>query len=88
MVVRGFEQKEGQDYFEIFSPVARHVSIRFILNIAASENMKIISFDVKTAFLHGDLKETIFMNQPEGFEDGTGRICLLTKSLYGLKQYP
>lgn len=88
LVVRGFEQKEGKDYFEVFSPVARLMSIRLILSIAASEGMKIMTFDVKTAFLHGKLDERIFMYQPEGFNDKSGRICELKKSLYGLKQAP
>lgn len=85
-VARGFQQREDQDYFEIFSPVARHVSIRLLLSIAASEKMSVIIFDVKTAFLHGKLKKTIYMNQTEGFDDKTGRVCLLNKSIYGLKQ--
>lgn len=88
LVVRGFEQEEGIDYSETFSPVARHVSIRLILSFAASNRMKLITFDVKTAFLYGDLKEEIYMYQPEGFNDKTGRICKLNKSLYGLKQAP
>lgn len=88
LVARGFEQKEGIDYSETFSPVARHVSVRLIFSIAASNKMKLMIFDVKTAFLHGELKETIYMHQPEGFDDGTGRVCKLNKSIYGLKQAP
>lgn len=88
LVVRGFEQEKGIDYSETFSPVARHVSIRLILSLAASNRMKLITFDVKTAFLHGDLREEIYMYQPEGFNDKTGRVCKLNKSLYGLKQAP
>lgn len=88
LVARGFEQIEGIDYSETFSPVARHVSVRLILSLAASNKMKLMTFDVKTAFLHGDLKEDIFMYQPEGFDDKTGRVCKLNKSLYGLKQAP
>lgn len=88
LVVRGFEQKEGIDYFEVFSPVARHMSIRLILSIAASENLNIVTFDVKSAFLHGHLDEVIYMYQPEGFDDKSGQVCLLKKSLYGLKQAP
>jgi Reverse transcriptase (RNA-dependent DNA polymerase)./Integrase core domain. len=88
LVVRGFEQEEGVNYSETFSPVARHASIRLILSLAASNRMSLITFDVKTAFLHGNLKETIYMYQPEGFDDKSGRFCKLMKSLYGLKQAP
>ena len=75
--------KKERDYFEIFSPVARHVSIRLILSIAASAGMKIMTSDVRTAFLHGELDEKIFMYQPEKFSDNSGRICELKKNLYG-----
>lgn len=88
LVARGFEQKEGVDYTETFSPVARHASIRLLLSHAASEKMKLVSFDVKTAFLYGNLEQDIYMNQPEGFDDGSGKVCKLNKSLYGLKQAP
>lgn len=88
LVARGFEQKEGVDYAETFSPVARHASIRLLLSHAASEKMKLVSFDVKTAFLYGNLEQVIYMNQPEGFDDGSGKVCKLDKSLYGLKQAP
>ena len=64
------------------------MSIRLILSIAASENIKVMKFDVKTAFLHGEFREEIYMYQPEGFDDKSGRICKLQKSLYGLKQAP
>ncbi|XP_024872522.1 uncharacterized protein LOC112455059 [Temnothorax curvispinosus] len=74
LVARGFEQKEGIDYSETFNPVAHHVSIRLIFSLAASDKMKLMTFDIKTAFLYGNLKEEIFMHQPEGFNDGTGRI--------------
>ncbi|KAK9692912.1 Reverse transcriptase (RNA-dependent DNA polymerase) [Popillia japonica] len=63
-----------------FSPVARHVSIRLILSFAASNSMKLTAFDVKTVFLYGDLKEKIYMYQPEGYNDNTGRVCKLNKS--------
>lgn len=88
LVARGFEQKEGIDYNDTFSPVVRYVSIRLILSFAASSNMKLMTFDVKTAFLYGDLQEEIFMYQPEGFQNGTSDVCKLNKSLYGLKQAP
>lgn len=88
LVARGFEQKEGIDYSETFSPVARHESIRLLLSHAASEKMDLVPFDVKTAFLHGELDKELYMKQPEGFDDGTERVLRLKKSLYGLKQAP
>lgn len=60
LVARGFEQKEGVDYSEIFSPVVHDVSIRLILSLAASNRMKLMTFEVKTAFLHGNLKEDLY----------------------------
>lgn len=88
LVVRGFEQKEGIDYDEIFSPVANFTSIRTLFCIAAAKGMKIAKFDVKTAFLYGKVKEELFMEIPEGFEKVKGKICKLLKSIYGLKQAP
>lgn len=88
LVARGFEQREGIDYGETFSPVARYASIRLILSHAASEKWKVISFDVKTAFLYGKLERALYMNQPQGFDDGSGLVCQLFKAIYGLKQAP
>lgn len=88
LVARGFEQEAGIDYTETFSPVARHTSIRLLLSHAATEKMKVVTFDVKTAFLHGDLEEELYMHQPRGFDDGSEKVCRLRKSLYGLKQAP
>lgn len=86
LVARGFTQEYGVNYFETFSPVVRFTSNRTILAIAAQKRMEIKQFDVKMAFLNGDLAETVYMQQPTGFEDGTKQICKLQKSLYGLKQ--
>lgn len=86
LVVRGFSQEYGIDYHETFSPVVKFTSIRTILAIAAAEQMVLKSFDVKTAFLYGELDEDIFMSQPEGYDDNSGKVCKLLKSLYGLKQ--
>lgn len=87
IVVKGYLQKPGLDYGEIFSPVARYDSIRSLLAIATQYNMHLKQFDVKTAFLHGELKETVYMHQPEGFQDGNNQVCKLIKSLYALKQF-
>lgn len=86
LVARGFSQEYGFDYLETFSPVVRFTSIRTILAVAAQRKMCLKQFDVKTAFLNGDLKEEIYMQQPMGFSDGTEKVCKLQRSLYGLKQ--
>lgn len=79
VVARGFEQEEGFN---------RQVSIRLILSLAASNNMKLMTFDVKTAFLYGTLKEELYMNELEGFEDGTKTECVGCTSLYEYKKKP
>jgi len=88
LVARGFTQRAGVDYDETFSSVARFDTIRSVLSVAATERMFVSQFDVKTAFLYGTLDEDIYMRQPEGFSDGTDRVCKLQRSLYGLKQSP
>ncbi|GJV40323.1 retrotransposon protein, putative, ty1-copia subclass [Tanacetum coccineum] len=89
LVARGFTQRAGIDYNEVFSSVVRHTSIRVILSLTACEDYELEQLDVKMAFLHGNLEETIYMRQPPGFEEGTGnKVCLLKKSLYDLKQSP
>lgn len=90
LVVKGFGQKKGIDFEEIFSPVVKMSSIRVVLGLAASMNLEIEQLDVKTAFLHGDLEEEIYMEQPEGFtaKGKENLVCRLKKSLYGLKQAP
>lgn len=87
LVARGFTQRYGIDYEETFAPVVRHSTLRTLFAIGVEFDMDIEHIDVSTAFLNGDLKETIYMEQPVGFEvDGTNKVCLLKKSLYGLKQ--
>ena len=90
LVVKGFQQKEGVDYTEIFSPVVKMVTIRTVLGLVAQEDLHLQQMDVKTAFLHGDLDEEIYMKQPEGFEikGKESLVCKLKRSLYGLKQAP
>ena len=62
--MKGFEQREGIDFNEVFSPVVRHTSIRVMLAIVALFDLELEQLDVKTAFLHGDLDEEIYMTQP------------------------
>lgn len=88
LVAKGFAQKSGVDYFETFSPVARYDSIRAMLAVTAFNRMYLKQFDVKTAFLYGDLEEEIYINQPPGFTDNTNKVLKLKKGLYGLKQAP
>ncbi|CAA7029216.1 unnamed protein product [Microthlaspi erraticum] len=90
LVARGFSQKEGIDYQEVFSPVVKHVSIRVLLTLVVNLDLELEQMDVKTAFLHGNLEEDLYMYQPEGYVDEKQRdkVCLLKKSLYGLKQSP
>lgn len=90
LVVKGCNQRKGFDFDEIFSPVVKMTSIRTVLSLTASLDLELEQLDVKTAFLHGDLHEEIYMEQPEGFEEKgkENLVCKLKKSLYGLKQAP
>ena len=90
LVVKGFSQRKGIDFDEIFSPVVKMSSIRTVLAMAASLDLEVEQMDVKTAFLHGDLEQDIYMVQPEGFvtKGKEDHVCKLKKSLYGLKQAP
>lgn len=88
LVIKGCSQKYGIDYHETFSPVVRYESIRAIFAVAAVEKLILRQFDIKTAFLYGELQEEIYMIQPPGFEDGSNKVCKLQRSLYGLKQSP
>jgi hypothetical protein len=90
IVAKGFRQEYGVDFDEIFSPVVKLSTLRFLLGIVAHEDSELLQLDVKTTFLHGDLDEEIYMEQPQGFAS-SGRehlVCRLCKSLYGLKQAP
>ncbi|GJS43737.1 transposable element [Tanacetum coccineum] len=68
LVAKGYAQKEGIDYNEVFSLVVKHSSIRILLALVAQLDLELVQIDVKTAFLHGDLEEKIYMVQPEGFK--------------------
>ncbi len=88
LVAKGYSQQKGVDFDETFSPVARFDTIRSVISVAANEKLELAQFDIKTAFLNGQLDEEIYMAQPEGYNDGTHKVCKLKRSLYGLKQAP
>ncbi|GJV52691.1 retrovirus-related pol polyprotein from transposon TNT 1-94 [Tanacetum coccineum] len=87
LVAKGYHQEEGLDFEESFTPVARLEAIRIFLANAASKNMTVYQIDVKTAFLNGELKEEVYVSQPEGFvdPDHPHHVYRLKKALYGLK---
>jgi hypothetical protein len=89
-VAHGFSQKEGIDYEETFTPVARYTSIRTIIALAAKMKWKLHQMDVKTAFLNDIIEEEVYIEKPQGFEveDRKSHVCQLKKALYGLKQDP
>ncbi|GJZ12348.1 retrovirus-related pol polyprotein from transposon TNT 1-94 [Tanacetum coccineum] len=90
LVAQGIRQEEGIDFEESFAPVAIIEAIRIFIENAAHKNMTICQMDVKTAFLNGELKEEVYVSQPEGFvdHDNPSHVYKLKKALYGLKQAP
>jgi hypothetical protein len=90
LVAKGYSHVERIDFGEIFSPVAKLTSIRFLLYVVVAFDFEVEQMDVNNAFLHEDLEEEIYMKQPEGFavKGKKELVCKLKKSLYGLKQSP
>src|SRR5277367_4314992 len=87
LVAKGYSQRPGFDYTEVFAPTFRYAAIRTIIALAAVHDLHLRSVDISHAFLNGDLEETIYMRQAEGFHIGSSNtVCQLRKSLYGLKQ--
>ena len=85
--VKGFQQREGIDFNEIFSPIVKLTAIKFVLSIMPAEHLHLEQLDVKTAFLHDDFKDDIYMLQTLGYIMSRKEqlVCKLKKSLYGLK---
>lgn len=90
LVAKGFHQRPGIDFRETFSPVVKPATIRSVLSLAVQRNWSLRQLDVSNAFLHGKLDVPVYMSQPPGFKDASkpGHVCLLRRSLYGLRQAP
>ena len=90
LVAKGYAQQYGVDYTEVYAPVARLDTIRLVIALAAQEGWSIFQLDVKSAFLHGELSEEVFVQQPQGYETKgeEPKVYKLNKALYGLKQAP
>lgn len=89
LVVCGNMQRRGIDFLDVYAPVVRYDTVRFILALVVKFDMECRHVDFVTAFLNGDMTEhKLVMKQPKCFNDGTGRVCALRKSLYGLRQAP
>nr|GFB94526.1 ribonuclease H-like domain, reverse transcriptase, RNA-dependent DNA polymerase [Tanacetum cinerariifolium] len=90
LVAKGYVQEQEIDFDEVFAPVARIEIVRLILALAAYHGWQVHHLDVKLAFLHGDLKEEVYITQPEGFiqQGNSGKVYKLTKALYDLRQAP
>jgi len=88
LVVRGFLQRQGIDYEEVFAPVARLETVRLVVAHASLQGWNLHQLDVKSTFLNGDLEEEVYIDQPQGFvkEGSEDKVLRLRKALYGLKQ--
>ena len=90
LVIQGFSQRQGVDYFDTYAPVARITSIIILFALASIHNLPIHQMDVKIVFLNGDLDEEVYIRQPDVFilPGNEDKVCKLKRSLYGLKQAP
>jgi hypothetical protein len=89
-VAKGFKQRYGINYEDMFSPVVKAATIHLVLSIVVSHGWRLQQLDMQNAFLHGVLEEEVYMRQPPGYEDKNSphHVCRLDKAIYGLKQAP
>lgn len=89
LVALGNRQKKGRDFKETFAPVAKMTTVRSLLRVVAGKGWIVHQMDVHNAFLHGDLKEEVYMKLPQGFQaSDPNKVCRLHKAVYGLRQAP
>jgi hypothetical protein len=90
LVAKGFEQQYGIDYTDTFNLVIKQSTVWIVLALAIHYQWPLKQLDVSNAFLHGSLMETVYMEQPQGFQDSahSDYVCKLHKTIYGLKQTP
>jgi hypothetical protein len=89
LVAKGFLQKQGVNFEEVYAPMSKHTTLRMLLAIVTQQELELHQLDVKTTFLNGELKEEIYMQQSQGYEQGgPNTMCRLLRALYGLRQAP
>ena len=89
LVAKGFLQKQGVDFEEVYAPVSKQTTVRALLAVCAEKDLELEQLDVKTAFLNGHLEEEIYMQQAQGYEEGSPTVvCKLRRAIYGLRQAP
>jgi Reverse transcriptase (RNA-dependent DNA polymerase) len=88
LVLLGQLQRENIDYFETYAPVVDFTAVSIALVLASLKNMSIHHLDLKCAFLNGELKEEIYLRLPDSYAPSDGSVCILKRSIYGLRQAP
>ena len=87
LVAKGYTQTFEVDYFDTFSPIEKLKLVRLFISLAASYDWNLHQLDIMNVFLHGNLQEEVYMEQPPGFvaQGEIGKVCHFWKSMYGLK---